>query len=103
MEYCYVVYWEEKCLKKICVDSQPVDQEFPDAELVPIAKVLCSVEWPVSIRGLSPSGIEVRCCCAFSVKVAVTPVNSTSASLLMVMCFCSVSDRHTRLCSAWWN
>ena len=62
MEYCYVGYWEEECLKKICVDSQPVDQEFPDAELVPIAKVLCSVEdapWPVSIRNCSPLLLRV--------------------------------------------
>ena len=62
MECCYVVYWEEECLKKICVDSRPIDQKFPDAELVPIARVLCSVEdapWPVSNRNCSPLLLRV--------------------------------------------
>ena len=100
MEYCYVVYWEEECLKKICVDSQPVDQEFPDAELVPIAKVLCSVEdapWPVSIRNCSPLLLRVFSEGRRDSRQFI--VNEP----LMVMCCCSVSDRHTRMCSAWWN
>ena len=39
------------------MDQQPLDQKFPDAELVPLARVLCSLTdgpLPISIRGCSP-------------------------------------------------
>ena len=56
-EYCYVVYWEDDHLKKICIDSQSLVQKFLEAELVPIARVICSIEeqqLPIAIRGCSP-------------------------------------------------
>ena len=62
MEYCHFVYWEGDLLKKGCVNSQPLNQQFPDAELIPIARVLCSIEegpLPVSIRGCSPLLLRV--------------------------------------------
>ena len=64
LEYCHIVYWEEENLKKICVDSQPLDQKFPDAELIPIARVLCSLEegpLPVALRGCSSLLLWVLC------------------------------------------
>ena len=64
LEYCHIVYWAEENLKKVCVDSQPLDQKFSDAELIPIARVLCSLEegpLPVAIRGCSPWLLRVLC------------------------------------------
>ena len=64
LEYCHVVYWEEENLKKICVDSQPLDQKFPDAELIPLARVMCSLSdgpLPISMRGCSPLLLRELC------------------------------------------
>ena len=64
LEYCHIVYWEEENLKKVCVDSQPLDQKFPDAGLIPIARLLCSLEegtLPVVIRGCSPLLLRESC------------------------------------------
>ena len=54
VEYCYVVCWEENHMKKICVDLQSADQRAPDSELLPIARVVHSLElfrFPVAFRG----------------------------------------------------
>ena len=62
VQYCYVIYWEDDHLKKICIDSQSLDQKFPEAELVPIARVICSVEerqLPIALRGSSPLLLRV--------------------------------------------
>ena len=61
-ERCYVHCWEGKCLKKICVSGQTLDQKVPDAELVPSAHVVTCFEGeqlPVSILGTSLSLIRV--------------------------------------------
>ena len=61
-ERCYVHCWEGTCLKKIRVSSQTLDQNVPDAELVPLAQVVTCFECeqlPVSILGASPSLIRV--------------------------------------------
>ena len=63
VEYCYVIYWEDDLLKKICIDGQPLDQKFLDAELVSVARVISRFEdqqqLPVAIRGCSPLLLRV--------------------------------------------
>ena len=58
MERCYIVYWEEQQLKKICIDCQSLDQAVPDAELIPLARFIFSMgvpQLPMCNRGCSPS------------------------------------------------
>ena len=61
-ERCYMLCWEGDCLKKICVGSQTLDLPVPDAELVRLARVVCSLcnrQLPLSIVGGSPSLLRV--------------------------------------------
>ena len=61
-ERCYVLCWEGNYLKKVCVGYQSLDLPVPDAELVPLARVVSSVgsqQLPVSIVGGSPSLLRV--------------------------------------------
>ena len=62
VERCYIVYWEEQHLKKICIDCQSLDQAVPDAELIPLARFFCSMgvpQLPMCIRGCSSSLLRV--------------------------------------------
>ena len=62
VEHCFVLFWEEEHLKKICVVSEPVDQPMPSAELVPLYRVIHSLEskqMPLSVVGASPSFLKV--------------------------------------------
>ena len=62
VERCYIVYWEEQQLKKICIDCQALDQAVPDAELIPLARFICSMgvpRLPMCLRGFSPSLLRV--------------------------------------------
>ena len=62
VERCYIVYWEEQHLKKICIDCQSLDQAVSDAELIPLARFICSMgvpQLPMCIRGCSPSLLRV--------------------------------------------
>ena len=62
VERCYVVYWEEQRLKKICIDCQPLDQTVPNAEIIPLACFICSMavsQLLMCIRGCSPSLLRV--------------------------------------------
>ena len=48
--------------KKICVGSQALDLPVPHAELIPLARVVCSLgnrQLPLSIVGGSPSLLRV--------------------------------------------
>ena len=60
--YCYVNVWEDSHLKRICVSVESVDGVMPDVELVPFARVACSVaeqRMPVAIQGCSPTLVRV--------------------------------------------
>ena len=62
VERCYVVYWEEQCLKKLSVHCQHLDQALPNAELIPLARFICSMgvpQLPMCTRGCSPSLLRV--------------------------------------------
>ena len=62
MERCYVLFWESNQLKKVCVGSEPIDQPVPDAELVPLSRVIHALEskhLPLIVRGASPSLLSV--------------------------------------------
>ena len=61
-ERCYVVYWDDKDVKKICVGCEALDQAVPLPELLPLSKVvgsLCTSQLSLSILGASPSLIRV--------------------------------------------
>ena len=62
MERCYVLCWDGLNFKKICVGDQALDQNMPDPELLPLARVANCLEGqqlPVSVLGASPSLICV--------------------------------------------
>ena len=62
VEYCFIVYWDEDKLKKICVDIQSLDEKLPNAELKPIARLFFGLEsrrLPMVVRGASPSLMRV--------------------------------------------
>ena len=42
-ERCYVLCWEGDFLKKVCVACQSLQLPMPDAELVPMARIMCSL------------------------------------------------------------
>ena len=44
LEHSYVVFREEKHLKRVCVGGQVLDQPMPLAELVSLARVVCTDE-----------------------------------------------------------
>ena len=49
-------------MKKICVGSEPADQPMPNAELVPLSRVIHSLDskqMPLSVIGASPSLLKV--------------------------------------------
>ena len=59
---CYVEYWEEKSLKKVCVDCQPLEQAVPCAELISLARFVTSLQTqqlPMCLRGVSASLLRV--------------------------------------------
>ena len=61
-ERCYVLCWEGDFLKKVCVASQSLELPVPDAELVPLARIMCSLgtkQLPLSIVGGSPTLLRV--------------------------------------------
>ena len=61
-ERCYVVYWDDKDVKKICVGCEALNQAVPLPELLPLSKVVGSLsasQLPISFLGASPSLIRV--------------------------------------------
>ena len=61
-ERCYVVYWDDKDVKKICIGCESLDRAVPLPELLPLSKVVGSLstsQLPISILGASPSLIRV--------------------------------------------
>ena len=54
-ERCYVLCWEGDFLKKVCVACQSLELPMPDAELVPVARIMCGL----SIAGGSPTLLRV--------------------------------------------
>ena len=61
-ERCFVVFWEEEHLKKVCIGSEPLEQPVPYAEITPLSRFVCwfdSEKLPVPIVGVSPSLLRV--------------------------------------------
>ena len=61
-ERCYVVYWDDKDIKKICIGCESLDQAVPLPELLPLSKIVGSLstsQLPISVLGASPSLIRV--------------------------------------------
>ena len=61
-ERCYVVFWEDGHLKKVCVGSESLERPMPLSELKPLSRVIESVEGqqlPVAVRGISLSLLRV--------------------------------------------
>ena len=60
--YCFIIYWDEDKVKKVCVDVQSLDEELPNAELKPVARLFFGLEFgrlPMVVRGASPSLMQV--------------------------------------------
>ena len=61
-ERCFIVFWEEEHLKKVCIGSEILEQPVPYAEITPLSRFVCcfkSPKLPVSIVGVSPSLLRV--------------------------------------------
>ena len=61
-EFCYVLCWEESHLKKVCIGKEPLEQPVPNAELMPLSRIVYSLptkQLPVSLSGGSPSLVRV--------------------------------------------
>ena len=62
VERCYVLYWNDKHLMKICIGCESLDQAMPLPELVPLSRIVCSLGstlLPIAILGGSPSLLRV--------------------------------------------
>ena len=62
VKFCFVVWWEDDHLKKVCVSIESLNQSLPDAELVPLSRViycLDPLQFPLCIRGASPTLVRV--------------------------------------------
>ena len=62
LEFCYVLCWEEKHLKKVCFGKEPLEQPVPNAELMPLLRIAYSFptkQLPVALSGASPSLVRV--------------------------------------------
>ena len=58
IERCFVLFWEENQLKKVCVGSESLTQKVPKPELLPLAHIVCSLEskkLPLAMVGGSPA------------------------------------------------
>ena len=54
--------WEERHLKKVCTGKEPLEQSVPNAELMPLSRIVYSLptkQLPVSLSGGSPSLVRV--------------------------------------------
>ena len=61
-ERCFVLFWEEEHVKKLCIGCESLEQPMPKPELVPLARIVCSLEserLPLPLRGGSPSLLHV--------------------------------------------
>ena len=62
VERCYVLYWDDKHLMKICIGCESLDQSMPLPELVPLSRIVCSLGstlLPIAILGGIPSLLRV--------------------------------------------
>ena len=62
LEFCYVLYWEENHLKKVCIGKEPLEQPVPNAELMPLSRIVYSLptkQLPVALSGASPLLVRV--------------------------------------------
>ena len=63
VERCFVLFWEEGYVKKVCVGCESQEQPMPKPEMVPLARVVCSLQsekLPLNIRGGSPSLLRIQ-------------------------------------------
>ena len=61
-EFCYVLCWEESHLKKVCIGKEPLEEPVPNAELMPLSRIVYSLppkQLPVSLSGGSPTLVRV--------------------------------------------
>ena len=61
-ERCFVVFWEDGHLKKVCIGSEPLEQPVLYAQLTPLSRFVCCLKGeklPVSVVGVSPSLLRV--------------------------------------------
>ena len=61
-EFCFGVWWEDLHLKKVCISMESLDRSLPDAELVPLSRLIYSLDppqFPLCIRGASPTLVRV--------------------------------------------
>ena len=62
VERCFVLYWDDKDVKKICVGCESLEQAVPTPELVPLARVVCSLNtsrMPKTILGVRSCLVRV--------------------------------------------
>ena len=62
VERCFVLFWEDNYLKKVCVGCESLLQRVPKPELLPLARVVCSLpsgKLPLAVVGGSPSLVRV--------------------------------------------
>ena len=61
-ERCFVLFWDAEHMKKVCIGCESLERPMPNSELVPLARIVCSLEsekLPLNIRGGSPSLMRV--------------------------------------------
>ena len=61
-ERCFVLFWEDELLKKVCIGSESLEQPVPYSEVTPLSRFICCLEgekMPLSILGVSPSLLRV--------------------------------------------
>ena len=61
-EFCFVVWWEDEFLKKVCVSVDSLDQSMPDAELIPLTRVMFCLDhpqFPLCVCGATPTLVGV--------------------------------------------
>ena len=84
-ERCFVVFWEDGHLKKVCIGSEPLEQPVSYAELTPLSRFVCCLEGekhPVSVVGVSPSLLRVLSDSRVDGKRFVVCQSFNSANLL---------------------
>ena len=63
-DFCFVVWREDELFKKVCVSVESLYQSLPDAELVPMARIMHILnppQFPLSVRCASPTLRRVFC------------------------------------------
>ena len=84
-EFCLVVWWEDELLKRVCVSVDSLDQSLPDAELIPLSRVMYCLDppqFPLCIRGATPTLVRMLSDARSDGKLFVTHERFTSEIFL---------------------